>query len=61
VSEVVGLETALDRYTAILQKWKKKMEQMIEYLIAAIGGLEAAIHNHQAKTDANLKEIVAKM
>jgi hypothetical protein len=27
------------------------MEQMMEGLIAGIGGLEAMIHNNQAKTD----------
>jgi hypothetical protein len=44
-----GLETALD-----LDPY---MPYYMEGLIAGTGGLEAVIHNNQAKTDANLKEI----
>jgi hypothetical protein len=34
---------------------------VIKHLIATIGGLEPMTHNNQAKTDYNIKEIIAKM
>jgi hypothetical protein len=37
------------------------MEQMMECLIAAIGGLEAMIRNNQTKVGASLKEMREKM
>jgi hypothetical protein len=37
------------------------MEEMMERLTTAIGGLEAMIHNNQAKTDANLKDMIEEM
>jgi hypothetical protein len=36
-----------------------KMEQMMECLIAATGGLEIMMHKKQAKSDASLREIRA--
>jgi hypothetical protein len=42
----IGLETALDRYTAIIKMTKK---QIMDNLVAATGGHEAIIRNNQAK------------
>jgi hypothetical protein len=37
------------------------MEQMMERVIAVIGGLEALIRNNQAKGDTSLKEMREEM
>jgi hypothetical protein len=52
VSEVVELETSLDRYTAILQKLKNGTI-MVRLL--------AEIRTNQAKADANLKGMKEEM
>jgi hypothetical protein len=55
VSEEVGLETALDPYIIILQKWKR-MEQTMEHLTAAIGVLEAVMQKSKLQKQTPTKQ-----